>query len=110
MRSSGNERDVLGQRRGERSRQQTENKALIVIAAQEDGEAIGRIRMRRIPDASGDGIMLFIEKPMKRGSAVHTDGWTRYDLLKGKGYRHHVTFLKGQKESASELLPRGHLM
>ncbi len=81
-----------------------------MIAAQEDGEAIGRIRMRRIPDASGDGIMLFIEKPMKRGSAVHTDGWTRYDLLKGKGYRHRVTFLKGQKESASELLPRVHLM
>jgi hypothetical protein len=31
---------------------QTESKALIVIAAQKDGDGIGRIRMRRIPDAS----------------------------------------------------------
>lgn len=31
---------------------QIEKKALIVVAAQEDGKSIGRIRMKRIPDAS----------------------------------------------------------
>ena len=89
---------------------QTENKALIVIAAQEDGEGIGRIRMRRIPDASADSLMPFIEEAIEPGSVVHTDGWTGYDPLKGKGYRHRITFLKGRKERASELLPRVHLM
>jgi len=89
---------------------QIENKALIVIAAQEDGNGIGRIRMRQIPDASAESLMPFIEDAIEPGSVVHTDGWVGYDSLKGKGYRRRITFLKGQKESASELLPRVHLM
>ena len=89
---------------------QIENKALIVIAAQEDGNGIGRIRMRQIPDASAESLMPFIEDAIEPGSVVHTDGWVGYDPLKGKGYRRRITFLKGQKESASELLPRVHLM
>lgn len=89
---------------------QTESKALIVIAAQEDGRGVGRIRMRRIPDASTASLMPFIEEAIEPGSLVHTDGWIGYDPLKGKGYRHRITFLKGRKESASELLPRVHLV
>ena len=89
---------------------QTQNKALIVIAAQEDGAGIGRIRMRRIPDASAESLMPFAEEAIEPGSIVHTDGWTGYDPLKGKGYRHRITILKGQKQSASELLPRVHLV
>ena len=89
---------------------QSGNKALIVIAAQEDGKGIGRIRMRRIPDASAGSLMPFIEEAIEPGSIVHTDGWAGYDPLKGKSYRHRITFLKGQKEVASELLPRVHLV
>jgi transposase-like protein len=86
----------------------TESKSLIVIAAQEDGQGIGRIRMRRIPDASAESLMPFIREAIELGSLVHTDGWLGYLPLEGNGYRHRVTFLKGQKESASELLPRVH--
>jgi transposase-like protein len=88
---------------------QTGNKALIVIAAQEDGDGIGRIRMRHIPDASAESLMPFIEEAIEPGSSVQTDGWLGYSPLQGKGYRHRITFLKGQKESASKLLPRVHL-
>ena len=42
---------VGGLEEGVRGRQ-TERKALIIVAAQEDGPGIGRIRMRRIVDAS----------------------------------------------------------
>lgn len=87
---------------------QTDSKSLIVIAAQEDGEGIGRIRMRRVPDASAESLMPFIEEAIEPGSVVHTDGWIGYLPLEGKGYRHRVTFLKGQKESASEVMPRVH--
>ena len=52
--------------------------------------------------------MPFVEEAIEPGSVVHADGWTRYLPLKGKGYRHRVTFLKGQRESASELMPRVH--
>ncbi len=40
---------------------------------------------------------------------MHTDGWQGYLPLKGVGYRHEVTYLKGNKKAASELLPRVHL-
>jgi transposase-like protein len=40
---------------------------------------------------------------------VHTDGWLGYQALNGKGYRHKITFLKGNSKTASELMPRVHL-
>jgi transposase-like protein len=96
-----------GEEQGVRGRQ-TENKSLIVIAAQEDGAGIGRIRMRRIADASADSLMPFIEETIELGSVVHTDGWLGYLPVEKQGYHHRVTFLKGKKEPASELLPRVH--
>jgi len=87
---------------------QTESKTLIVIAAQEDGGGIGRIRMRRVLDASAKSLMPFIEEAIEPRSMVHTDGWIGYLPLEGKGYRHRITFLKGQSESATELMPRVH--
>jgi transposase-like protein len=98
----GEEVDVRGR--------QTEAKALIVIAAQEDGGGIGRIRMRHIADASAESLMPFVEEVIEPGSNVHTDGWLGYSPLEGRGYRHRITFLKGKNESASELLPRVHLV
>ena len=62
--------------------------------------------MRHIADASAESLMPFFEEAIEPGSIVHTDGWIGYLPLKGKGYRHRVTFLKGQRESASELMPR----
>jgi transposase-like protein len=89
---------------------ETESKTLLVIAAQEDGKGIGRIRMRSVADASAASLMPFLEEAVEPGSVIHTDGWSGYRSLEGKGYRHHVTILKGQTESASELLPRVHLV
>ena len=45
---------------------------------------------------------------MQPGSVVHTDGWLGYLPLEEKGYLHRVTFLRGKRESASELMPRVH--
>jgi len=87
---------------------QTERKALIVVAAQEDGLGIGRIRMRRIPDASADSLIPFVQDSVEGGSVVHTDGWLGYEPLKGKGYDHEITFLKGKRKTPSELMPRVH--
>ena len=54
--------------------------------------------------------MPFIGEAIETGSSARTDGWLRYSPLPGKVYRHRIIFLKGRKESASELLPRVHLM
>ena len=87
---------------------QTDAKALIVVAAEEDGAGIGRVRMRTIPNASGDSLMAFVGESIEPGSVVHTDGWLGYEPLEGDGYRHEVSYLEGQPARASELLPRVH--
>lgn len=51
--------------------QQTDSKAKIPVAVEEDADGIGRIRMRRIPDASAGSLMPFIEESMESGSVVH---------------------------------------
>ncbi len=89
---------------------QAERKSLIAIAAQEDGPGIGRIRMKRIPDASAYSLMAFIQEAIEPGSTVHTDGWKGYSAVERKGYIHQTTVVKGKKESASDLLPRVHLI
>ena len=100
---------LSGLEEGVRGRQ-TDRKSLIVIAAQEDGPGIGRIRMKRIPDASGGSLMAFIQEVIEPGTTVHTDGWQGYSTVEEKGYVHQVTVVKGKKESASERLPRIHLV
>jgi transposase-like protein len=96
-----------GLEEGARGRQ-TEAKALIVIPAQQDGPGIGRIRMRRIADASAESLIPFVQDSIEAGSVVHTDGWLGYLPLESKGFDHEVTFLMGKKKTPSELMPRVH--
>ncbi len=96
-----------GLEEGVRGRQ-TEKKALIAVAVEEAGAGIGRIRMRRIPDASADSLQAFVENAVAPGSLLHTDGWLSYDRLEQCGYRHRSTFVNGRKGSATDLLPRVH--
>jgi len=98
-----------GLEEGVRGRQ-TEKKALIVVAAQEEGRGVGRIRLRQIADASAESLIPFVQDSVEPGSVIHTDGWLGYEPLDKKGYRHAVTFLGGQEESPSELMPRVHLV
>jgi transposase-like protein len=83
-------------------------KALVVVAAQEDGHGIGRIRMRQIADASAESLIPFVQDSVVPGSVIHTDGWLGYLPLKRNGYTHQVTFLRGKKKTPSELMPRVH--
>lgn len=87
-------------------------KALIVIAAQEDGAKIGRIRMRRVPDASAKSLQGFVTDVIEPGSVVHTDGWSSYAALKKKGYIHEATAQGrlGIPGAQADLLPRVHLV
>lgn len=89
---------------------QTETKALVVIAAEEDGRGIGRVRMARIADASRAALHGFIRESIEPGSVVHTDGLPAYRGLEAIGYEHDVTVVSGQedKNAAVRLLPRVH--
>ena len=87
---------------------ETERKALIVMAAEADGPGIGRVRMRRIPDASAASLHSFVKDSIATGSPRHTNGWPGYAGLEKKGYQRKVTVLQGRRKDASRLLPRVH--
>ena len=96
----GEEPGVLGR--------QMIGKALVVVAAEEDGRGIGRIRLRHIPDASSATLISFLQDSVEPGSTVHTDGWRGYLPIQKAGYHHRISNQKGHPERASELLPRVH--
>ena len=87
-----------------------QKKALIVVAAEDVGQRLGRIRLRRVPDASAKSLQGFIDDVVEPGSQVHTDGWTGYDRVQAHGYRHRITYLSEHPQPANELLPRVHLI
>lgn len=85
----------------------TEKKAIVVVAAEVKGRAIGRIRMQRVPDASAACLVPFIEYAIEPGSVVHTDGWQGYAGVHKAGYTHKITAIRHRK-NASDLLPCPH--
>jgi transposase-like protein len=87
-----------------------DKKVLVVIAVEKRGKnGFGRIRMSRVPNASGAVLLAFIERAIEPGSVICTDGWQGYASVAGRGYEHKVTVLRGRgKGAALEALPRVH--
>lgn len=96
-----------GPKAGKRGRG-AEDKALIVIAAEEDGAGIGRIRMARIPDASGLSLEGFILASVVVGATVHTDAWRGYSDLDSLGFVHEITNLSSSDNPVHVVMPRVH--
>ena len=83
-------------------------KSIVVIAAEEKSDGMGRVRMRRIPDASEKSLLAFIKDVVAEGATIRTDGWSGYARLQKIGYTHHVVNLSRSEEMADELLPHVH--
>lgn len=83
----------------------TENKAAIVVAAEEDGKGIGRIRLRQIAELTTDSLQAFIKESVETGSVVRTDGLNAYIGL--RGYAHERQIQRRQPEG-EHLLPHVH--
>ena len=79
---------------------------MVVIAAQIDGTRIGRIRLRRVPDASAKSLEDATRKGVEPGSTVRTDGWKGYNGLNRIGYIHDV--VREEADVGDSLLPRCH--
>ena len=90
---------------------QSTTKAQVVIAVEERGRGLGRVRMKRITDGSAGSLESFIKSVVVPGSVVHSDGYSGYSNLGAAGYDHRPVVLHGRgKEAATELLPRVHLV
>lgn len=96
----GEEEDVRGR--------QTEEKALIAVAAEatpESAGGIGRIRLARVADTSRKTLHGFIAQSVEPGSTVVTDGLQSYRNLTGYVHQRHIRKYQVDDEA---LLPRVH--
>jgi len=82
-------------------------KSLVLVAAEEDGAGIGRIRLRRVLNSSGDSLCGAVQECVEPGSLAHTDGLSSYNGLQTLGYRHEVT-RQNAAEVGEDPLPRVH--
>jgi hypothetical protein len=80
----------------------TDEKALIMVAAEVDGKGIGRIRLRHVSDLTRTTLHGFIAESIDLGSEVRTDSLKAYRRM--KGYVHDRELQCRQSEG--DLLPR----
>jgi len=81
-------------------------KTLVVVAAEQDGRGIGRIRLMRVPGHSGQTLRSAVEACVAPGSQVHTDGLSSYHGLSAAGYDHRV--VRSTSTVGEDPLPRVH--
>jgi hypothetical protein len=93
-----------GEEQGVRGRL-TYSKTLILVAAEEDGAGIGRIRMRRAGALNKENLHGFIAESVELGSTVRTDGYNHY--LGMKGYVHDRQ-IQCDRAPSEHLMPRVH--
>jgi transposase-like protein len=78
---------VGGERSGKRGRGAA-GKALVLIAVEDKGNHIGRIRLRRVANASAASLIPAIEGSVGPGSIIRTDAWLGYAPLASTAYQH----------------------
>jgi transposase-like protein len=96
---------IGGEHPGKRGRGAA-GKALVVVAAQHEGSGIGRIRLRRVADASIRSLGGAVQEAVEPGQVICTDGLHAYRGLAALGYDHQVVREEG--EVGSHPLPRVH--
>jgi len=84
--------------------------AVVVVAAEEDGPGIGRIRLASIPAPTKKSLLRFAQETIEPGSILHTDGRNAWEGIETLGYKRRRTVLvqRKDKNAASRLLPRVH--
>lgn len=94
---------IGGEKPGKRGRGAA-GKALVVIMVDVTDDKIGRIRLKRVADASARSLQGAIKSGVEPGSTVCTDGWSGYGGLPGKGYSHEI--IRDDGAIGENLLPR----
>lgn len=94
---------VGGKRPGKRGRGAA-GKVLVVAMVEVKEGKIGRIRLRRVPDASGPSLEGAVKEAVEPGSIVCTDGWEGYAGLSKIGYVHQVA--RENADVGENLLPK----
>ena len=99
---------IGGQKSGKRGRGAT-GKTIIAAAVQRNGNKLGRIRLKVIPNCSADALSAFVNDTVSAGSTVFTDGWKGYDGLDKQRYAHYQVF-QNKSSDKDSVLPGVHLI
>lgn len=95
------------QQGGKRGRGST--KSVVAIAVEiKQPKGFGRVRMRHIPDASGENLLSFVRAVVAPGAVVLTDGWRGYNGLPDQGYTRKITVLSSSGDPAHVSMPGVH--
>jgi len=84
-------------------------KSIVVIAVEiKQPKGFGRVRMRHIPDSSGDSLVPFICEVIAPGSIVRTDGWKGYNSVTDHGYPREIIVQSSSGDPAHVSMPGVH--
>ncbi len=84
-------------------------KSIVAIAVEvHEPKGFGRIRLRRVPDASERSLLPFVQEAIEPDSLVRTDGAFAYRSLPERGYRRHRIVLLGSEDPAHVSMPAVH--
>ena len=82
-------------------------KSVVVIAIEvNEPKGFGRVRMRRITDASGECLIPFICDSVAPGSMIRTDSWRGYNDLRKFDYTHKKVNLSDSDDPAQVVIRR----
>ena len=98
---------IGGPRPGKRGRGAA-GKSIVLVAAQKNGNGIGRIRLGRVADVTPAELIGFIQGAIEPGTTIETDGYQSYEGLPKAGYGHQVTLIKNAGGDSGKMLPRAH--
>lgn len=93
---------IGGPRTGRRGRGAA-NKTLVVVAVEDKGNRLGRIRLHKVKDASGESLIPAVKESVQPKSEVLTDDWNGYSKLSYSGYKH--TIIRKTADIGENLLP-----
>jgi len=82
-------------------------KTLVAVAIEVRGHGSGRLRLAVVADASAPSLGGFVADTVAEGAIVHTDAWSGYLDLPGRGFEHRPISQR-QAPPGVELLPRAH--
>ena len=94
---------IGGEKPGKRGRGATGKTLVVVMVEAKEGKT-ARIRLRRVPDASGPSLEGAVKECVEPGSTVQTDGWGGYGRLSELGYEHEV--IRKEVAVGKNLLPK----
>ncbi|MDA8385187.1 MAG: IS1595 family transposase [Actinomycetota bacterium] len=84
-------------------------KCIVVVAIElVRPRGFGRVRLRHVPDASGDSLVPFVCDSVAPGSVVLTDAWGGYNELAKHPYTHNAVSLSASPDPAHVVMPGVH--